>query len=269
MLIALIGKDWLTSSDEERQRRIDKRNICVIPVLVDDTSMPKSRDLPDELKALVRRHALEVRHSRFKDDCGRLIVAIERVLETARAQQPQTEVELERVAATAAITSQHAAETPLVSSAPAAPAPTAEGTPATTAEAKLEQFENSLGMRFVPVPIYKGSGSREVTSMILMSQWETWVKGYEAFCNATSHSHEKPSFAQTPDDPVVNVSWEDAKAFCEWLSNKEGRTDRLPTDHEWSCAVGIGDREDPNKSPKEKDRKLPMCFRGESMTAAE
>ena len=48
------------------------------------------------------------------------------------------------------------------------------------------------------------------------------------------------------------VSWDDATAFCAWLSKKEGRTYRLPMDHEWSCAVGIGSREDPNAAPDSK-----------------
>jgi formylglycine-generating enzyme required for sulfatase activity len=99
-----------------------------------------------------------------------------------------------------------------------------------------------------------------MTCTILMSQWQTRVRDYEAFSKTTGRSREKPAFDQTPDDPVVNVNWADAKAFCEWLSKKEGRTYRLPTDHEWSCAVGIGDREDPNKSPKEKDGKIADVF---------
>jgi formylglycine-generating enzyme required for sulfatase activity len=42
------------------------------------------------------------------------------------------------------------------------------------------------------------------------------------------------------DHPVVGVSWEDAQKFCEWLSKKEGKTYRLPTDEEWSIAVELG-----------------------------
>jgi hypothetical protein len=76
VLIAVIGKGWLTSCDQEGQRRLDnpedvvrteiatalKRDILVIPVFVDGTSMPRSRDLPDDLKALVRRNALRLSH---------------------------------------------------------------------------------------------------------------------------------------------------------------------------------------------------------------
>jgi formylglycine-generating enzyme required for sulfatase activity len=45
-----------------------------------------------------------------------------------------------------------------------------------------------------------------------------------------------PGFEQTDKHPVVNVSWNDAVAFCEWLTRVEGRTYRLPTEAEWEYA---------------------------------
>lgn len=47
-------------------------------------------------------------------------------------------------------------------------------------------------------------------------------------------------FPQTERHPVTNVSWNDAVAFCKWLSGKEKKTYRLPTEAEWeySCRAG-------------------------------
>jgi hypothetical protein len=115
---------------------------------------------------------------------------------------------------------------------------------------------NSLGMRFVAIP----------GTPVLFSIWETRVADYRAYAETVTGadvSWKTPSFAQTATHPVVNVSWNDAKRFCVWLTQKELREGklpvgfqyRLPTDSEWSWAVGIGDRERPG-SPKERGNRL-------------
>ena len=95
-----------------------------------------------------------------------------------------------------------------------------------SAATKEQPFVNSLGMKFVPVPGTK----------ILMCTTETTVAQYQA----AGIGYHAPAFPQGPSHPAVNVSPNDAKAWCEWLSKKEGKRYRLPTDAEWSAAVGGG-----------------------------
>ena len=122
-----------------------------------------------------------------------------------------------------------------------------------------EAYTNPLGMKFVPVP----------GTQILMCIHETRNKDYAQYAAETSGvdmswKDVKFDFNKTiwtikepADHPVVNVSWEDATAFCAWLGGKDGRTYRLPTDHEWSCAVGIGEQENARDTPEAKKCKVP------------
>jgi len=106
-----------------------------------------------------------------------------------------------------------------------------------SADLPAETWTNSLGMKFVPVP----------GTSVLFSIWVTRVQDYQAFVTATGRAWKKPNFEQGPTHPAVRVSWDDAKAFCAWLTEKERSSGtltatqeyRLPTDLEWSTAVGL------------------------------
>jgi hypothetical protein len=101
VLIAVIGNNWLSSKDDHGDRRLDnpedfvrmeigtalRRDIRVIPVLVDGALMPRSADLSEDLKSLVRRNALRITATSFDGDCQRLAAAIRLVLEKAAAEE--------------------------------------------------------------------------------------------------------------------------------------------------------------------------------------
>jgi formylglycine-generating enzyme required for sulfatase activity len=58
------------------------------------------------------------------------------------------------------------------------------------------------------------------------------------------YSWREVGWKQTDEHPVVNVTWNDAVKFCEWLSRKEKKTYALPTEAEWeyACRAGTGTR---------------------------
>ena len=134
--------------------------------------------------------------------------------------------------------------TPASASIPASSLPSGSAASALTTATKEKPFINSLGMKFVPVPGTKA----------LFCIHETRIKDYETFAlsNKVDGSWKKAKqegilVAFRPDYPVAAVNWEDASAFCMWLTQTEMANGllpqhmkyRLPQDEEWSRAVGL------------------------------
>ena len=67
-----------------------------------------------------------------------------------------------------------------------------------------------------------------------------WDPDKKEFGFNAKYSWRNAGFEQTDEHPVVNVSWNDAVEFCKWLSKKEGKTYRLPTEAEWEYACRAG-----------------------------
>ena len=99
-LLALIGEQWL--ADRQGQCPLDnpndyvrreietalKQNILIVPVLVDEATMPSEQDLPPNLVALHRCHAVPLRHADFRRDIEKLINLLERSLKLPMAPVP-------------------------------------------------------------------------------------------------------------------------------------------------------------------------------------
>jgi len=83
-----------------------------------------------------------------------------------------------------------------------------------------------------------------------MSIAEITNKQYEQFDSSHKKLRGKGGFSVNDNEAVVQVSWYDAAAFCKWLSQKEGKIYRLPTEAEWEYAcrantysnLNIGDK---------------------------
>jgi serine/threonine-protein kinase len=79
-----------------------------------------------------------------------------------------------------------------------------------------------------------------------ISQYETKNSDYKLFIDDAKYTPPEgwqgANFAPgTGDLPVTNVSWDDAVAYCKWLSKKSGRSFRLPTEAEWEFAARSAD----------------------------
>lgn len=98
-------------------------------------------------------------------------------------------------------------------------------------EVTVEQFRRFVEETGYVTDAEKGTGFQGAFG------WDLDTKDFKM---NEEYSWRNTGFAQSETHPVVNVSWNDAMEFCKWLSRKESKTYRLPTEAAWEYACRAG-----------------------------
>jgi len=77
-----------------------------------------------------------------------------------------------------------------------------------------------------------------------LPEWNESESTYNIYTGGNDHYASMGDALMADDHPVVGVSWHDAAAFTEWLSQKTGRTFRLPTEAQWEFAARSGGKKE-------------------------
>lgn len=101
-MVVVIGRQWLACTDARGNRRLDdpadwvrnevaaglRREILVLPVLVDGATMPAADQLPPDIARLAFKQAGEISNSRWEYDLGQVTQSLERVVTPAAGTTP-------------------------------------------------------------------------------------------------------------------------------------------------------------------------------------
>ena len=95
VMLVIIGREWIDARNTAGARRLDdpldfvrleiaaglaRTDVLVVPVLVEGASMPAAAQLPENMQALARRHAVSVRDETWDADVDRLAAVVEKVV---------------------------------------------------------------------------------------------------------------------------------------------------------------------------------------------
>jgi formylglycine-generating enzyme required for sulfatase activity len=263
VLLVVIGRQWLTSTDSEGHRRLDnpedfvrleittalERKIRVIPVLVSGAAMPHPTELPDILQPLARRQALAV-GDHFHPDVDLLIATLKTLIATLETAPPSVrkkdrpKVRRHTISDTRVwlvggvllcvlVTVLYLVLSGWI---PEGPQP-------------ASSLTNSLGMQFALIPageFQMGSANGfdderpmhtvRISKLFYLGIHEVTQGQWEAVMG-----NNPSQFKGDANRPVETVSWEVVQKFIDKLNTREGGTPyRLPTEAEWEYAARAG-----------------------------
>ncbi|WP_020470583.1 SUMF1/EgtB/PvdO family nonheme iron enzyme [Zavarzinella formosa] len=134
----------------------------------------------------------------------------------------------------------------------------------TLAAGEPKTIQNTLGMKLITIPagsFEMGSGDAppktmaeyakrdydeapahpvKISKPFLMGIHEVTNAQYEQFDPEHQKLRGRDGVSKSDSEPVTFVTWNEAVAFCDWLSKKEGKPYRLPTEAEWEYACRAG-----------------------------
>lgn len=205
-------KDFVRIEVEKTLSMKDQRGILVIPILVNDASMPNH--LPPSVSRLMELNAFKIRpNPDFKADCKALIKQIRHQLTTPKEKLRSAKFTL----------------------------PMLEWMPITAGKTYLREDKKTQTRR-----------KTLRVDRFEMAKYPVTVAQYDAFISDGGYEYPKwwedseeysynepkelPSFSGA-NHPRVNVSLHEALAFCRWLSDRTGDNITLPTEAQWQLAA--------------------------------